>query len=72
MERWSYRDTITICSTKCGVSMNLYLREFGSNEFVFYQENSSMNHSGDKPCSNKVVKHYAVLSLGNKCYVALF
>lgn len=47
---------------------------FGADEggdFVVYTENGSKNWSGsykDKPNDNKVIKHYADSSLGEKCY----
>lgn len=40
-------------------------------DFVVYTENGSKNGSGtykDKPDDNKVIKHYADSSLGEKCY----
>ena len=47
---------------------------FGTDEggdYVVYTENGSKNRSGsykDKPDDNKVVKHYADPTLGEKCY----
>ena len=47
---------------------------FGTDEggdYVVYTENSSKNRSGsykDKPDDNKVIKHYADSTLGEKCY----
>ena len=43
-----------------------------SGEFVVYKENGSKNRSGtykEKADSNKIVKHYADSTLGDKCYV---
>ena len=40
-------------------------------DYVVYTENGSKNRSGsykDKPDDNKVIKHYADSSLGEKCY----
>lgn len=40
-------------------------------DYVVYTENGSKNQSGsykDKPDDNKVIKHYADSSLGEKCY----
>ena len=43
-------------------------------DYVVYTENGSKNRSGsykDKPDDNKVIKHYADCSLGEKCYYRL-
>ena len=40
-------------------------------DYIVYTENGSKNRSGsykDKPDDNKVIKHYADSSLGEKCY----
>ena len=46
----------------------------GELEYVIYIENGSKNRSGsykEKADSNKVIKHFANPSLGNRCYVTL-
>ena len=51
---------------------SIHSDEYG--EFVVYSENGSKNRSGsykDRADNNKIIKHYADASLGEKCYVYL-